>query len=223
MSFEQRRQSKGISLTISAVLEALFFIGIIAFLYWFFLSRILEIHTATLTADNERRAINFANVLLSYEEIAYINNGKIERGLLDASKLESFASKKGTTSDLTNEGFMSSAWRNYKQISLGYPSSFALVEVTDLENCGERGCVVWVTVLVGPTSNLDLTLKLLACLAVGFPRNVHGCIIATMGETYTYYLSTGSPVATVGLPTLIRYDDGTIHIGRMTVIVLEWR
>lgn len=276
MRYKQRRQSKGLSLTISAVLEGLFFIGIVALGYWFLLSRILEIHVATLSSDNERHAINLANVLLSYEGVAYVNEGKIERGVLDTSKLDKFASRKGTSYDLTNKDFTSSALKNYKEISLGYPNTVSLVWVTDLESCSEStGCVVWVTTLVGPISVSDLTpVKFINCLsenfgmgaddwarrgvgctagalggafigsivpgigtalgaAVGcgigflgtlwYPQDLQKCAINSMPESLKYFLSSGSFAAAEGLPTLVRYPDGTVHAGRIMVSVMEWR
>jgi hypothetical protein len=277
MLLAQKRRSKGITLTISAVLEGLFFIGIVALGYWFILSRILDIHVTTLSSDNERHAINLANVLLSYENLAYVKDGKIQRGVLEAEKLDNFASKKGSTYDFNKTEFISGMLENYKEIEFGYPNSFNVVTVVDLDSCKpDEGCTTWVTTLVGPTSVEGLSVNdFIRCLKENFKNDpqdwarraggcgagavtgggigflvggplgaaiggaigcgigflatlwdwgdVNKCGINSMPESLKYFFASGKFAAAQGLPTLIRYPDGSMHAGRIIVSVVEWR
>ncbi len=273
----QKRQSKGIALTISAVLEGLFLIGIVALGYWLILSIILDIHVTTLSSDNERHAINLANVLLSYENLAYVKDGKIERGVLEVEKLDNFASKKGSTYDFNKSEFVSGMLENYKEIVFGYPNSLNIVTVVDFDSCKQdTGCTSWVTTLVGPSSVEGLAVNdFVRCLSenfkntpqdwarrlggcgaggvigggigfliagplgaaiggaigcgIGFlttlwdPGDIKKCGINAMPESLKYFLTSGRFAAAEGLPTLIRYPDGSMHTGRIIVSVIEWR
>jgi hypothetical protein len=276
MLLPQKRRSKGITLTISAVLGGLFFIGIVALGYWFILSRILDIHVTTLSSDNERHAINLANVLLSYENLAYVKDGKIQRGVLEVEKLDKFASKKGSTYDFNKSEFVSGMLENYKEIGFGYPNSLSVVTVVDLDSCKQdEGCTTWVTTLVGPISVEGLSINdFVRCLgenfkndpqdwsrrvgwcgtlgtgggmigaAIGGPLgaaiggaigcgigflvslwdwgDLSKCGINSMPESLKYFFASGKFAAAQGLPTLIRYPDGTMHAGRIIVSVVEW-
>lgn len=233
----QRHDRKGIVLTFGMVLEGLFVIGIIALLYWFFLSRILEIHMVIDEMTAERHAMNLANVLISSEKLAYEEDGKIQRDVLDSEKLDSIFS--------TKHDFLSNikTLLEPKDIGIGYPNTLNLVEVIDLDTCNGQDCDGWIVSLSGPISLEGLsTVKFSDCLAdnikldVGSifryaagglagalwqPWDVEKCVKNTIPANIKS-IFTGSFISWKGLPVLIRYPNGDLHTGRIIVALGEW-
>lgn len=229
MSLEQRR-NKGIALTISSVLGSLFAIAIMGLLYWLFLSRILEMHVAVDEATNELRAINLANLLISSEKIAYQRDGKIMRGILDAEKLDDLFVKK--------QEFLADAKALFrpKDIGIGYPNSLNLVRVVDLEDCDSNGCRGWIAFLSAPLSLEGLSIdKFLVCLgehvkpdlgavfrqSLWQPIDVEDCVKNTVPASFKFLFTT-SEISSDGLPVLIRYKNGKLHVGKIAVWIGEW-
>lgn len=246
-----QKKNKGIVLTISTVLEGLFVVGVIAFLYWFFLSRVLEIHVTVNEATIERHAINLANVLISSEKLAYEEDGKISRGILDSSKLDSvFVRKDKFLEEVINQKSFPST-----DIGIGYPNTWNLVDVIDLETCQSSGCDGWIISLSGPVSLQGLsTVKFVNCLvdnikvdigslfrynlvstlagpiagpvagiagALWQPLDIEKCVKNTIPASINS-IFTGTPISSRGLPVLIRYPNGDLHIGKIIVGVGEW-
>jgi hypothetical protein len=237
-----QRKNKGIVETINAVFVGLFVIGALALIYWFFISRILEIHTTVNEATAERHAINLANVLISSEKLAREDEGKILRGILDSGKLDNvFVNKKkfleAASANNLDEYFQP------KDIGIGYPNSLNLVEVIDLESCQNSACDGWIVSLSGPISLQGLSaVKFANCLAetakldtgslfrymmfgpVGAlwqSFDIEKCIANTIPANMKSFF-TGTPISSKGLPILIRYPDGDLHIGKIIVGVGEW-
>jgi hypothetical protein len=185
MKSVRKRQGKGAIFTISSVLEALFSVGILGIGFWFFLTKIVDIHVATLTADNERHAMNLANVLLSYEGLVYEKDGKLQRGVLDVRKLDSFAYGGRSQQLEPNSSLVKDAFRNYKKITFSYPNTISYITITDLENCTEQeGCKVWVAAAVGPVNfDENFVKKFIDCLVEhleltsvqAWSRRLEGC------------------------------------------------
>jgi hypothetical protein len=294
-----RQSNKGIVLTISAVVEGLFFIGVISLLFWLFISQILEIHNSATEANTERHAINLANVLISSEKLAYgeggtcngvpytcnhyttsstcVNancgwvpqdqscygtpydcghytssssctdagctsvyekEGKISRGILDSSKLDSIFTKNSVSYEP-------------KDIGMGYPNSLNLVKVVDLESCQDTTCDMWMAVLSAPTTIEGLSVeKFTNCMSdtaktdvgsvfrsiAGYylggpivsavaslwdPWDIEECVKNAVPENVKSFF-TGSLISSEGLPILIRYPNGDLHVGRIVVGVGEW-
>jgi hypothetical protein len=234
----QHRSRKGLALTFGAVLEGLFTIGALSLLYWLLLSRFLEIHLAVTEATVERHAINLANVLISSEKIAYEKDEKISRGVLDSSKLDDVFIRKSE--------FLAYAkgYLQPKDIGIGYPNTLNLVEVIDLENCKDSECDGWIVSLSGPilleglsvskfatclTENVKIEIgSLFRLIATGDPVmalwqhwDINKCIQNTMpGSVKSFF--TASSISSKGLPILIRYPNGELHIGKIIVGVGEW-
>ena len=240
-----RRQSKGISLTFSAVLEGLFLIGAVALLFWLFLSKILDIRVAIDEATTERHAINLANVLISSEKLAY-KDEKILRGVLDSSKLDNLFIKKNSFI-LNPLSYMTKV----ADIGIGYPNTLNQVVIIDLEKCGNDNCDGWIGLLSGPISIEGLSIvKFTECMGQNIKIDVGsifrgivggiiggpvGAFVGTLWQPWDLDkcikntippsikgIFTGSPISSKGLPILIRYQDGTMHIGRIIVGVAEW-
>ena len=62
---------KGLTLCQSAVITSLLVIGVVAFFYWLVYSRFFDLHILVSENEVERRTINMANVLLSYDGLTY--------------------------------------------------------------------------------------------------------------------------------------------------------
>jgi hypothetical protein len=234
-SWHQNR--KGLTLTFGAVVEGLFTIGILALLFWFLMSKFLEIHSFVNELTVERHAINLANVLISSEEIAYEKDGKIWRGVLDSSKLDDVFVKKDEFIADTDENLQP------KDIGIGYPNSLNLVEVIDLESCQNSECDGWIVSLSGPVLLKDLSVtRFASCLsenvkldigsifrwivggpaaALWQPYDINKCVQNTVPGSIKS-LFTGTPISSKGLPVLIRYPDEKLHVGKIIVGVGEW-
>lgn len=233
----KQQKNKGIVITIVTVLEASLVLGLLAFLYWFFLSRVLEIHVSIDEATTERHAINLANVLISSEKLAYQENGKTSRGILDADKLGKIFLKR--------DEFIQYARLSPipKDIGIGYPNTLSLVEVLDLESCQDLKCDGWAIYLSGPLTAKGLSVVEFAkCMAqnekidIGYlfrsvvlgplfgrwqPWDIAKCVKNNIPPSLNSVF-TGTPISSRGLPVLIRYSDGTLHDGRIIVGVAEW-
>ncbi|MHA1828276.1 MAG: hypothetical protein ACTSX6_06470 [Candidatus Heimdallarchaeaceae archaeon] len=179
----QPKRNKGLALTVSAVLTGLFFVGAAAFLYWFILSHFLTIRTVVSQAETERHAMNLANVLISSEKLAYVKDGKIYRGVLDSRKLDSFFTKKGGTQDVGSSEYIDALLTDVKEIDLGYPNTFNLVNIIDLSSCDQEGnCAVWSTSLLGPiTVERSKVMNFLDCLKQSFDNDVTGWVRRSAG------------------------------------------
>jgi hypothetical protein len=233
----KQRRNKGISITLSFILGALFAIGIIGLLYWLLLSRILEIHIAINENTNERHAINLANVLISSEKIAYEKEGVIMRDVLDKEKLDKvFVKKSEFLSDIK-------AFAQPKDIGIGYPNSINIVRIIDLEKCSLNDCEGWIAFLSGPVSLKGLSIsKFASCLSehvkldaglvfrwivggtvIGLwqPYDLKNCVQNTIPSSLKSLFSK-SKISSEGLPVLIRYPNGELHFGRISVAVGEW-
>ena len=233
-----RRKNKGIVLTISAVIEGLFVTGVLALLYWMFLSRVLEVHVVVSEMNAERHAINLANVLISSEKLAYEKDGKISRGILDSTKLDNvFINKREFLSDVR-------VYLEPKDIGIGYPNTLNLVWVLDLDSCQDSDCDGWMASLSGPVTLEGLKpVKFTECLAENVkldqwgsnfrfyfggifgalwqPQDIEKCI-KNANPLGVKSFFTWSAISSSGLPVLIRYPDGDLHIGRIKAGVGEW-
>ncbi|MEM5853174.1 MAG: hypothetical protein QXG39_00920 [Candidatus Aenigmatarchaeota archaeon] len=233
--FFTEKKNKGLVITLNLILGALFAVGLIALIYWIFISRILEVHVAIEENTLERRAINLANLLISSEKIAYEKDGKIMRGILDSEKLENIFSREYI--------FLSQELKT-KNIGIGYPNSIILVRVLDLEECDSSGnCKGWATLLSGPISLEGTSInKFLKCLsehvkldvgsifrwAVGGivlglwqPWDVKNCVQNTMPANVKAIFTT-SKISSQGLPVMIKYPNGELHLGRISVAIGEF-
>lgn len=242
-----QKKNKGIVLTFSAVIEGLFIIGVLGFLYWFFLSRFVNIRVSIDETLTERHAINLANVLMSSEKLAYEENGKISRGILDSNKLDSVFIKKDDIAGRTT--FLLQP----KDIGIGYPNTLNLVTVVDMEKCQNNDCNGWMVSLSGPATLQGLSIGEFAnCLSehqnknidlgsyfrmiagyelggpfMGFlagswqPWDIEECVKNKIPPSIKSFF-TDTPISSKGLPVLIRYSDGELHVGKIVVGVAEW-
>jgi hypothetical protein len=165
--------SKGISVCVSVAITILIVIGIMAFFYWMAIARFFQLHVIVEENEVERRTINMANVLLSYENLTSSSSGKSMRGVFDSEKLNKFATflSKADTENyvdaVTNEA------KNAKELNIGYPNTYTVFSVVDLESCSEEKCDGWVGVFKGPF-DIDATYakKFIDCLATHFDVNI---------------------------------------------------
>lgn len=230
-----QQKSKGLAITLSFILGALFSVGVLGLIFWLLISRILEIHVAVAEYTNERHTINLANVLISHKKLAYEYEGKIIRGILDSEKIEKVFVKE--------EEFLSNIFSPTQEtIDVGYPNSVAIVRIVDLEECSNEKCKSWVTNLYGPISIQGLhVVKYLNCLKehikidqglifrltftglLGFwqPLDLANCVANNIPPTIKAFF-TKQQIAYQGLPVLIKYPDGRLHVGRIFVVLSEF-
>lgn len=233
--FFMQRKNKGLVITLNFIFGALFVVGILGLIFWLFISRILEIHVAVLEYTNERHTINLANALISYEKLAYENDGKIMRGILDSEKVDKVFVKE-------DEFLLNPTASNKETIDIAYPNSVAIVRIIDLEDCSPNSCKSWILHLHGPISIQGLSLvKYFNCLQehikidwglifrlafgnlLGFwqPQDLANCAVNTVPPSIKSFF-TKKEMVHQGLPILIRYPDGTLHVGRILVMLSEF-
>lgn len=239
MGFMQRRHKAAV--LVNTIIVGLLTIAVIAFFYYLLISKLYEIHTVTKEYETERHAINLANVLISSKQFAYEKDGKIYRGILNASKLDAIMYKK---SDFLSK---IKASLEPKDIGIGYPNSYAIVEVIDLDSCNKDVCDGWVCIFQGPAvAGLNLK-KFAVCLGEKVTQNtitefwfkwhtdvgkmynlfhpfgdIRECATRTAPASLKDFFSSGTLISRIGLPVNIWYPNGEIHAGRIIVGVAEW-
>ncbi len=80
--------NKGITITTSAVFEAIVLLILIILIFWFFANTAYEAHLKLKENRVEKMSIEVANAMLSSKELTYEENGKVLRGVLDKEKLD---------------------------------------------------------------------------------------------------------------------------------------
>jgi len=232
-----RKSLKGVVITFSAVLEGLFFIGIIALIYWLFLSKYLELHVSMEEFTVERKSILLANALISSEKIAVVEEGKINRGVLDAEKLDKFFVK--------SDDWLADIKLLLNQVDIGisYPNSINLVRILDLEDCNNEKCKGWIALLSSQINIEGVSIsKFSTCLienikvdAGSLFRGIFGGLILALWQPWDIdkCLKNSAPsgirnvfstskITSEGLPILIKYPNGEVHVGRISVYVGEF-
>jgi len=237
--------NKGLILTTTTIIVSLVAIGVIALLTYLFLSKYLDVNVFVKSLTSDRHAMNLVNILISNENLAYIKDGIIQRGVLDATKIDNV---------------------DPRMLGIGYPNTLSIVEVIDVEDCKNQiqaatsvggvsnkpTCKAWIFVLSSPISIPSLSItSLVKCLGeninagnweelfrytggqtpdgsiggleatVWQPLDIEKCMASTTPLGQPSFFSS-SAIVFRGLPTLIRYADGSIHIGRIIVGVGEW-
>lgn len=83
-------------------------------LYYFGVGRLLSIQVTVQSSELDRRAVDFAQVLLSEDSLVYLDGDIVYRGIFDASKLDN----------------------NLESLDerIGYPDDLVIISVEDLEN-----------------------------------------------------------------------------------------
>jgi hypothetical protein len=238
--------TKGISICISVAITVLIVIGVVALLYWFIFARFFELHVSVEENEVQRRTINMANVLLSYEKLTSSSStSKNLRGIFNKTKLDAMAIflSKAETEDYANA--VKEAARNAKELNIGYPNTYTIFSVVDLESCEEEKCDGWVGAFKGPF-NVDATYasRFIDCLSNNVDLSVgsvfRGIVLGTIfslwqpwdlakcgkegmsGLKEIFFSYSSVPTISSGLPVLIRYPDDTTHIGRLYVGVWQW-
>jgi hypothetical protein len=141
------------------------------------------------------------------------------------------------------------AINNAKEWQIGYPNSYVVYTVVDLEKTKNDKFVGWVGAFKGPFSvkatyltrffdclkeNADLSVGTVFRLSLGIfggtlwqPWDLTKCWQNTIGglakeeiEKIFFGYSKGSPIIS-GFPVIIRYD-GETHLGRLFVGVIQW-
>jgi hypothetical protein len=215
------------------ILKGLFAIAIIGLLYWLFLDTILQMHVAINENTNERHAIQLANVLISSEKLAYENDGKMMRGILDVDKLDEIFVISGSLNLVS-----------IKDIGIGYPNSLTLVRIIDLEKCNSFDiCDGWIGYLSGPITLQGLSIVNFGdcvsehakadvgslfrglftgpALAWWNPLDLANCAENNLPSSFKL-LFTDSQITSEGFPIVIKYPNGDMHLGRIYVLLGEF-
>jgi hypothetical protein len=229
--------TKGISLCTSAVIVALFVIGISAFFYWFIFARFLELHVLVSENEVERRTINMANVLLSYEGLVPTSRTSA-RGVFDIAKLQQMATYLDKSKTDKYAETVLDCVKNAKELDIGYPNSYVIFYVVDLETCTGDNCNGWVGAFKGPFSvNAMYITRFIDCLANNIfsggispfslwkPWDLLKCWQNTISQfpgEEIFFGYTSIPSISSGYPVLIQYSEDEMHIGRLYVGVWQW-
>ncbi len=126
-------------------------------------------------------------------------------------------------------------------LNISYPNSIILVSIVDLESCNEHYCFGWLVRLYSPVNIEYLSLSRFAsCLANNLkvdigtffrvvfsgigglwqPYDVKKCQINEAPKLSLY--STKSTIGSSGLSVMLLYPNGTMHVGRMKVVIGEF-
>lgn len=229
MSFMLRR-SKGVTLTLSALLEGLFFITLIAVIYWFFASRFLQVYIIMEENVVERKTLLFLNSLIASEALAVEKDNKLVYGIVSDRKLKEVIDTTSLRID-------------FQKLKLGYPNYFHVVRVMDLEDCDSSNvCKSWVGTglyLTEASPEASYLADLIRCFIENFKLDI-GAILRFIATKFNiaalwhrndiekcikesgipenlFLPFSKSEVISKGLPILIYYEERDImHIGRIS-------
>jgi hypothetical protein len=139
-------------------------IGVAAFFYWFNFARFFQLHVFVSENEVERRSINMANVLLSYEE--FLPNDHHFRGIFNKTSLDELATYLEKPDTTTYANAIIDSIQNARETNIGYPNSYIIFSVVDLETCDGNNCNGWVGAFKGPISlQAAYVTRFLDCLA----------------------------------------------------------
>ena len=174
---------KGISLTFIGIIVALMFITILIGTYFLVQKYFFEVHVIVRENELERKSIILAENLLSSPRfveypvkdsnvlVGYpYNKGVVNATLLDRWVEMGYASRVTSKADLENLNWQQ-LFQNARTWEIGYPNTFSIVYVVDLDNCDKNSkfCKGWIFALKGPTSfPSEKIKKFLTCLATNW-------------------------------------------------------
>ncbi|MFH7880532.1 MAG: hypothetical protein QXI09_00795 [Candidatus Aenigmatarchaeota archaeon] len=235
---------KGVVLTTQNVFIAIFIIVIIVFVYYFFMSRYLEMHVTIKEFSLERKTINYALNLISNENIVLGKGNVIWRGILDAEKLDKIFLN---TTEITHIDRLVKILITPIDIGVTYPNSLIIIRIIDLETCEDNKCFGWLGRIYSPISidglffskfieciveniKLDFGTVIRVITNIGNPVSAvfnlvqpydwEKCIENTMPSN-SQLLFSKSFISSEGFPVLIYYNNGTTHVGRLSVLIGE--
>ena len=90
----QMESHKGITLTFGAIIAAFVFIFMTVFLLLYFIRVYYDIRIIIQSNEQDRLSINLGEALLSSDKLAYVNDGVVQRGVLDANKIKNLGAVK---------------------------------------------------------------------------------------------------------------------------------
>ncbi len=219
-------KSKGIALTPSSTMVQLIMIGVIVLLFVLFYTHYIDVHTIAQEAGVENDAINLAQVIIGNQRLISSDLSDLNdpfahrfRAVLDKSKLDSILTK----GSVDQSNFLSTP---SALPELGYPNSYGYTVIVDLETNE-----VWSTTISGPltSSPFDFaTLKncLLNNVKIDFsyifriPSLSPWEIWDLQKCSIEFASRTGTSIK--GFPVAIKDSTGNVHIGRLTVGLMEW-
>jgi len=160
-------------------------------------------------------------------------NGKVMRGILDVGKLDEIFVRSGSLNLIS-----------IKDIGIGYPNSFTLVRIIDLEKCNSFDiCDGWIGYLSGPITLQGLSIaKFGECLsehasadvesffrlqltgpalAWWNPLDLKNCAQNNIPSSFSSIFSN-SQITSEGFPIVIKYPNGDMHLGRIYVLLGEF-
>ncbi|MFH7880910.1 MAG: hypothetical protein QXI09_02795 [Candidatus Aenigmatarchaeota archaeon] len=236
---------KGVVLTTKSVFIAIFIIVIIVFVYYFFISRYLEMHVTIKEFALERKTINYALTLLSNENIVLGKGNIIWRGIVDAEKLDKIFLN---TTEISYIERLGKVLATPIDIGITYPNSFIVIRIIDLESCKNNECFGWLGRIYSPISidglfiskfaecvveniKLDFGTVIRVITNIGNPISAlfnllqpydwEKCRENTIPSGYQLLFSK-SFISSEGFPVLIYYNNGTTHVGRLSVLIGEF-
>jgi hypothetical protein len=218
--------SKGQAMSFSEILTYLIIIGIIVVFIMLVYGKYFDMHTIVKENEVERHAIVFANVLLSYDKLAYSDGDKLHRGIFEKSKLDNVLFKK---SDL---GFYdpASIFGPKEDIQISYPNSIAMISVVDLQTND-----AWFATVYGHfTSEGSSASKMTSCLI----NNVKLSSWQDVVQAFFRYpvpgpwenidldkcgitFASSMGISSEGFPVAIRVSGDEVHVGRIIVSLME--
>jgi len=226
---------KALSKTTEMVIVSLIILALIGLVWLIYWRTVLDIKVENEANTNERRAINLANVLTSYKDLAYADNtGRVYRGLLEEKKIEKMMGGPVKTYDEIKDHIIYSN-------DLGYSDAKQIVCIEDMQTKK-----IWCSILIRnapgvpplekvkgffscvfesfrayPIASLDL-LSLLPKSSKPL-EEIASCVEKEFNlkvNPQSIFVSAGS-ASSIGIPVDI-FSDGEIHTGRLMLTVVKW-
>jgi len=210
---------KGVALSIQTFLENLILMGIVGLMVWITLNSLISMNFIVNERRDEEYSVLLAYVLISSPVLAEGEMSSVQVGVLAEEKINSIFSP--FPFNLIP-----------KKIGMGYPNTIALVGIVDEEACNAGNCIGWFGIFSEEDLSTSQFLNFLSCLQSSISSRLSQLspdfFLQIFQDIYScaknnLYLR-GLTVATVsskGLPIVIKYKDGKMHVGRIFVRVIR--
>ena len=219
MRLELSKGKKGVAQSIQTFLENLIIIGIIGLMVWITLNSLISMNFIVDERRDEEYSALLAYILISSPLLAEGEMSSIQVGILAEEKINNIFSP--FPFNLIP-----------KKIGVGYPNTIALVGIVDEEACNSGNCIGWFGIFSEEDLSTSRFLNFLSCLqssissrlsrlSFDFFLQIFPDVYSCARNNLYLRVITLTTTSSKGLPIVIKYKNGEMHVGRIFVRVMR--
>jgi len=219
MKLQLSKDRKGIALSIETFIENLILIGIVGLMVWITLNSLISMNFIVDERRDEEYSALLTYVLISSPVLVEGEMSSVQVGVLAEEKI--------------NNVFSPFPFNLIpKKIGIGYPNTIALVGIIDEEACNAGKCIGWFGIFSEEDLSTSSFLNFLSCLqssilsrlsklSLDFFLQIFPDIYSCAKNNLYLKTITVTTASSKGLPVVIKYKDGKMHVGRIFVRVMR--